>query len=257
MIEEKWLFIGTDKRLSECSRIMSGNGKECRSIKTNSYTSELERELINFAPQTIVFPIVEMDGSIPLELLQDCVNFYTGIVSDEWLEPYKDAALTIESYLQEELFIWENARLTAEGFLIVYYSEMGRTIAGKRFHVAGYGRVGKMVVDTLTALGGDVTVIARSDSQLGEAKMRGLKAEQLTDDVNMSGSYLVNTIPAKWLTVKQNTPTFIFDLASAPGCLKETRAFEYYTLRPGLPGKYFPVDAASALAGALERIHRR
>ena len=49
--------------------------------------------------------------------------------------------------LQDELFIWENARLTAEAFIHVYYNEMGRTIAEKQFYVAGYGRVGKMVAD--------------------------------------------------------------------------------------------------------------
>ena len=123
--------------------------------------------------------------------------------------------------------------------------------------MAGYGRVGKMVADALSSLGGNVTVIARSDAQLGEAEMRGFSAEQFTNHLKMSDSYLVNTIPAKWFTKQFEIPHFIFDLASAPGCLREASTSEYYRLLPGLPGKYFPVDAAISLRGALERIHRR
>ena len=256
MNEEKWLFIGTDQRLSECSKLMANRGFVCRSVKTNSYTSELEAVLIEFLPHNIVFPILEMDGLIPLNLIGEGTNLYTGVVSDKWLEPYKEAGYTIKSYLQEELFVWENARLTAEAFILEYYAKTGRTISEKQFHVAGYGRVGKMIADIISSLGGDVSVIARSAAHLGEAKMRGFQVKQISENLEISDGYLVNTIPAKWFSVQQDSPQFIFDLASAPGCLMQAKTLEYYTLLPGLPGKYFPVDAAFALADALERIHQ-
>ncbi len=64
----------------------------------------------------------------------------------------------------------ENARLTAEAFHFrVLFSVQSRTISGKHFYVAGFGRVGKMVADVLSSLGANVTIIARSDAQLGEA----------------------------------------------------------------------------------------
>lgn len=257
MSKEKWLFIGSDQRLSECNRLMINRGYESRSVKTNAYTKELKDTLIDFKPQNIVLPILEMDGSIPLELLGIGSSFYTGVVSEEWLRPYKQGGIKVESYLQEELFIWENARITAEAFILAYYAELGCTIAGKRFHVAGYGRVGKMVADVLASLGGVVTVMARSVAQLGEAKLRGFKVDQLSDSVKLENSCLVNTIPKKWFSAQKDTPLFIFDLASAPGCLRDASTLEYYRLLPGLPGKYFPVDAAISLADALERIHQR
>ena len=257
MTKEKWLFIGTDKRLTECSRLMIDRGHECRYLKTNTYTEELEALLIEFSPENIVFPILEMDGSIPLELIGIGAALYTGVTSNEWIEPYKAADIRVESYLREELFIWENARITAEAFILAYYAEMGHTVAGKRFNVAGYGRVGKMVADALASLGGDVTVIARSVAQLSEAKVRGFKADPLSENMKLEDSYLVNTIPTRWFSVQQALPRFIFDLASAPGCLMEGSVLEYYRLLPGLPGKYFPVDAAISLADALERIHQR
>ena len=42
-------------------------------------------------------------------------------------------------------------------------------IAGGHFYIAGFGKVGKMVANVMSSLGADVTIIARSDRQLGEA----------------------------------------------------------------------------------------
>ena len=256
MNREKWLFIGTDKRLSMCSKLMSKKGYDSCSVQVNAYTEKLEKVLGDYKPNHIVFPILEMTGSIPVEMIRESTKLYTGVVSEEWKKRYTDASLSITSYLQDEIFIWENARLTAEAFLHEYYREIGLTIADNRFYVAGYGRVGKMVVDVLNSLGGHVTVVARSDAQLGEARMRGHQVLRLSSSLEIDG-YLVNTIPSKWLSEQSNMPKFIFDLASAPGCLKEPSTFEYYRLLPGLPGKYFPVEAAISLSGALERIKRR
>jgi dipicolinate synthase subunit A len=64
----------------------------------------------------------------------------------------------------------------------------------------------------------------------------------------------VNSIPSQWLTVEKELEFPIFDLASSPGCLKNPLSSEYYTILLGLPGKHFPVDAATALADALERM---
>ena len=59
-----------------------------------------------------------------------------------------------------------------------------------------------MVADVLTSLGGNVTVIARSDAQLGEAAARGFQSRTISMmTLKLSDSYLVNTIPAKWFSV--------------------------------------------------------
>lgn len=257
MSESKWLFIGTDKRLKVCSELMEDAGYQCRTIETDAFSAELEQALIDFEPNHIVLPILEMAGAIPVNLLAKDTKLYTGVVSEAWLKPFLDAGLTINSYLQEEIFIWENARLTAEAFINIFYSQMGRTILNKDFKVAGFGRIGKVVADMLRALGGKVTIIARSEAQLGEAAARGFQTKRLSDTVDLSASYFVNTIPARWLPIQKERPLFIFDLASAPGCLIDARVPEYYTILPGLPGKHFPLDAAIALKGALERIYRR
>lgn len=257
MNEEKWLFIGSDQRLPKCSDIMNARGYTCQSIETNSFTADLEKLLKAYQPNHIVFPIMQLSNTIPHKLLGKKTHLYTGLASASWLKSFENSNLKIDCYLEEERFIWENARLTAEAFLAVYQAKMGQAVFRSDFTVAGYGRVGKMVADVLAALGGEVTVIARSDVDIGEAQSRGFMTKRLESEMTIASTCLVNTIPAKWLSVKKNDNLFIFDLASAPGCLVEGLMPEYYTLLPGLPGTYFPSDAATALADALERIHRR
>lgn len=255
MTEDKWLFIGTDKRMALCSETMASHGKMCRAIETDEYSEELAEVIQDFAPHHIVFPIHQLKGTMPPSLIKEGTQLYVGVASNEWLLPFEQENSTIHRYLEEELFIWENARLTAEAFIAVYYAQKRQSIFGKHFYVAGYGRVGKMVVDVLSSLGGKVTVIARSEADISEAVARGFAVKQISNSLE-PGSCLVNTIPAKWLSSKKNKALSIFDLASAPGCLAEASVPEYYSLLPGLPGKYFPGDAATALASALRRIQR-
>lgn len=236
---------------------MAERGFDCSHIGVNSYTEKLENKITDFAPGHIVFPILQMEGSLPVNLLKDGTRLYTGVASDEWLTPFKEGKFIIHQYLQDELFIWQNARLTAEAFVMEYYSRMENPFTGRRFYVAGFGRVGKMIVHVLSSLGAFVTVLARSDTQLGEAAALGHNFEQLTDKFELKDGCLVNTIPAQWLTVQADTKLPIFDLASAPGCLTASIMPEYYTILPGLPGKHFPIDAATALADVLERMYRR
>jgi len=256
MTEEKWLFIGTDKRMSICSEIMSRRGHACQVIKTEYYTEELAKVLADFEPSHIVFPVLQMKGKIPVELIKEGTRLYIGVASDAWVTPLENAGFFIHRYLQEEQFIWINARLTAEAFMVVYYARTGRAVSGKSIHIAGYGRVGKMVADVLTSLGGKVTIITGPDVELAEAAARGFAVKGLSEDIECSGC-LINTIPSQWLSIKSDSSLLIFDLASVPGCLTEASMPEYYTLLPGLPGKYFPHDAATALADALGRIYRR
>lgn len=256
MNKGKWLFIGTDKRLAVCSEMLSGRGFTTTHIATDSYSEQLKTHIIEESPEHIVFPVRQLTGTIPPELLHKETKLYTGVATEDWLAPFKEAGITIHSYLNDEPYIWQNARLTAEAFIREYYAYAGHSIAEKHFHVAGFGKVGKTAAHALKALGAVVTIVARSESQLGEAAVLGYRTERLTDDWELKEGNLVNSIPAKWLAVPQNSRLHIFDLASAPGCLREVPIPEYYTVLLGLPGKHFPVDAAAVLAEVLERMHR-
>lgn len=257
MKDNNWLFIGTDSRLGACSEIMFERGFATRHIGTDHYSDELAEGIVEYSPRQIVFPILQMKNTIPPLLLDEGTELYTGVASEQWLKPLKEAGLSLHYYLQEEQFIWQNAKLTAEGFIHEYYARTKRCISGTHFSIAGFGKVGKATAHALASLGAVVTVVARSDDQLGEACYHGYKTERLTDDWAMEEGILINTIPSKWLAATQNLSLHIYDLASAPGCLKAQLSSEYYTVLLGLPGKHFPVDAAFALADALERMYRR
>ena len=121
MIKDQWLFIGTDKRLELCEKLMREEGRNCRYVKTDLYSLELENVLKAFQPTHIVFPILQMKDMMPSTFLQADVKLYTGIASKEWLAPLEEKGLAIQSYLKEELYVWENAEITAEAFLKEFY----------------------------------------------------------------------------------------------------------------------------------------
>ncbi|GKV55540.1 hypothetical protein NCCP2222_14870 [Sporosarcina sp. NCCP-2222] len=254
MHEEKWLFIGSDRRLEICSTLFEGMGIPSAYFNSNAYSEELGQLITSFQPGHIVFPILEMQGNIPPELLANGTKLYVGVATNQWIDIYQSSGYQVVRYLHEERFIWENAILTAEGFLREFYKDSNRCVQGKHFFVTGFGKVGKMTAKAIQALGGKVTVIARSEAQLSEAISLGYTIQSIHQDLSEEDSVLVNTIPAQWLFLQNHSPLRVYDLASAPGCLKPGSFAEYYTIHLGLPGKHFPDDAAQVLAEALLRM---
>ena len=237
--------------------MMKEHGFDAYQYDGNEYTDRLEMILNDNSPDHIVFPILQMAGTIPLDKLKKTVILYPGVATEEWLTPFRKANIAVRPYFKEVEFVWENAVLTAEGFLLEYYASAKRRISGEHFYIAGFGKVGKTTAAVLASLGAAVTILARSSDQLGEAESVGYKTMLLpTDKVCLDG-ILVNTIPAKWLAVEEDSTLRIYDLASAPGCLRDNSPDEYYTIHLGLPGKHFPVDAANALFKALLRMNSR
>lgn len=251
MSSSRWLIVGTDKRLAYCSEQLKKQQIECHHIHSNNFTAEFEQQFQQFNPTHIVLPILQMQGIIPFDLFHEKMRFFAGQYSDVWKQLFEEYGFQLESYLHDEVFVQENAKITAEAFLIYFYSLTGVTIAHKRFYVAGYGRVGKEISKLLQALQADVTVIARSLAQLEDAKSKGLKTSILQKDMQWDDGYFINTIPAQWLSIEEDHNSFIFDIASSPGCLANEVTPEYYRLLPGLPGLYFPADAGRVLAQTL------
>lgn len=256
MINQKWLLIGQDTRLEILQKLMLREGRDCVLIETDVYTERLKEVLLTFQPSHIVFSVLQLKNDIPVNLFRQDVKLFVGLASNEWLAPLKEAGLDVQSYLTEETFLWENARITAEAFVKEFYQEAAETITGQNFLVAGFGRVGKMTADLLYGMGGAVTIMTDVPKELAEAKMRHFPVHPLNAELSFESFYIINTIPTKWLKIDSEPPHFIFDLASSPGCLAEEENLEYYKLLPGLPGKHFPVSAAKALKAALGRMNR-
>lgn len=253
MSNEKWLFVGTDQRLRACSLLFQRRGFDTKYMATNENSSQLLQLISEWQPHHIVLPILQLEGTIPASSLPKDVRLYVGVTSKEWQQPFKNAGIELIHYLQDDIFIWHNAQLTAEAFVHEYYRRMKKQIAGSHMMIAGFGKVAKRTAHLLNAMGATITIFARSVDQLGEASTFGYEARALEETNEITSGVLINTIPAKWYTMHKNTTLHLFDLASAPGCLVKNEKPEYYTVLLGLPGKHFPDDAAAVLAGALER----
>ena len=152
-------------------------------------------------------------------------------------------------YYRDEIYVIENAALTAEGALELLMRRSNRAIAGMDVLVAGFGRIGRFLAGMLSSLGARVTVAARSGAARAEARARGYEAVDITNIPPLFDG-VVNTIPAPVLEGDYGGALCI-DLASAPGGW----ATDAPVLKaPGLPGLYAPRAAAGVMAEAIYRV---
>ncbi len=152
-------------------------------------------------------------------------------------------------YYKDEIYVIENAALTAEGALELLMRRSNRALAGMEVLVAGFGRIGGFLAGMLSALGAHVTVAARSETARAAARARGFDAVDITH-IPETFDGVVNTVPAPILHGDYGGALCI-DVASAPGGW----ATDAPVLKaPGLPGLYAPKAAADVMAEAIYRV---
>lgn len=254
MKKEKWLIIGEDLRLKELAKLLQKTERTIYYKKTNTWNEALNAVAFDFQPDYVVLPIQPLLFEVNQLYGMSQAKVFAGRLNDVWKEALQNSPVI--RYLEHEGFIWKNARLTAEGFIAAFYEKEARVIKDRRFVISGFGRIGKMLAISLTKMGAEVCIVARSIVQVSEAKAYGYEAQLLDRYVRQQeDEYLVNTIPAKWLTEREaiSLPHIIYDVASAPGCLNMNENEVYkYELLPALPGKYFSRDAAIVLWETIE-----
>ncbi len=152
-------------------------------------------------------------------------------------------------YYQDEIYVIENAALTAEGALELLMRRSNRGLAGMEVLVAGFGRIGRFLAGMLFALGAHVTVAARSETARAAARAVGYQAVDITQ-IPAVFDGVINTVPAPILRGDYGGALCI-DVASAPGGW----ATDAPVLKaPGLPGLYAPKAAADVMAEAIYRV---
>ncbi len=152
-------------------------------------------------------------------------------------------------YWRDEIYIIENAALTAEGALELLMRRSNRAMMGAEALLAGYGRIGRFLAGMLSSLGVHVTVAARSRSDRAAARAVGCRAVELTA-IPRKFDIVVNTIPAPVLAGDYGG-ALCLELASAPGGWADGVAV---LKAPGLPGLYAPKAAADVMAEAIYRV---
>ena len=163
-------------------------------------------------------------------------------------------------YAASESFAIRNARATVEGALAIAIRETTFTLSGANILVLGYGRIGKMLADTLKSLGATVTVVARRSSDRAWATSQGLFSESYAALASLAErcDMIFNTVPATVITgeVLATMPkdAVIIELASPPGGIDLREAAQYGThviSALGLPGKFSPKTAGQIITDCV------
>lgn len=168
---------------------------------------------------------------------------------------------SVFDYAASETFAIKNARATVEGALAIAIRESAVTLCHAKVLITGYGRIGKMLANALTALGANVTVIARSARDRAWAWGEGLPAYgfRSLDELCPDCDFLFNTVPTEVIgrsaLAAFKKDTVLIELASLPGGI-DLRAAGEEGIRVitalGLPGKFSPKTAGRIIAECVK-----
>lgn len=176
-------------------------------------------------------------------------------------EDFPQAARVLDPNADEE-FLLANAALTAEGALSVAMRAAGRALLGSTCLVAGFGRIGRALASRLVALGAFTVVCARSEAQMRAAHALGAHPVPLSRlaEAAAPADVIFNTIPARVFgaealaAIRPGAP--LIELAGAPHGEDVEQALRLgvsLRVEGGLPGRYAPGEAGTALFEAARR----
>ncbi len=172
-------------------------------------------------------------------------------------------------FFASEAFQIKNAYTTAEAALNIAMNSLNKNIRESRFAITGYGRIARQLAALLRAMGAEVCVAARRESDLAYAELLGCKtvsiAERSTLVLLCEGYDIIfNTVP-QWLFDEEllsllDENTLIVDLASSPGGVdiaSAKRLKRRVLWATSLPGKYAPESAGALIASCVYDIIER
>ena len=145
-------------------------------------------------------------------------------------------------YSIDEGFLKENAYITAEGAISLFYNEIKESLLCKEAIILGYGRIGKYLAKMLKNQGANVSVFARKNDVKSEIILDGNYVIELNEIRNKKPFVLFNTVPCKITDEIFDFP--IIELASSENNFNSKNTI---INGRGLPGKMFPKTAAEIL----------
>lgn len=181
-----------------------------------------------------------------LQMLPPDVTVIGGNLVHPALEGYQTLDL-----LRNAGYLAANAAITADCALQVAAPRMTVTFAGSPTLVIGWGRIGKCLGKLLKAIGADVTVAARKETDRAMLQALGYRAADTAhlEDVLPKCRLIFNTAPEMLLRREQ--------LALCKHCVKIDLASQLgmegddVIWARGLPGKYAPESSGNLIAKTL------
>ncbi len=162
-------------------------------------------------------------------------------------------------FLLDELAIY-NAIPTAEGVVEILIKNLPITVHSMRCAVLGYGKVGKVLADTLKNLGAEVTIFARKEKDLADAFTKLYKTATFSElkEKEFKFDALINTVPEKVLSHEEmknlNQECLFIEIASSPFGIDFQAAKEYafdVIKANSLPGKVAPKTAGEIIGRSI------
>jgi len=227
--------------------------------------------------QCVVLPLPALEGNLvnaprapeplPLSRLLEALApgqlLLAGMADQRLTAEAERRGLLLRDYFTREELAVANAVPTSEGAIQIAMEELPITLHGARCLVVGYGRLGKVLARQLRGLGAQVSVAARSCTDLAWAQVwsYGLeRSDQLTGWL-CGYDLIVNTVPAPILgreaLADLKPGCLVIDLASKPGGVDFAAAADLgvkaiWAL--SLPGKTAPVTAGLAIKNTIYNI---
>lgn len=234
-------------------------GKDERSEALKIIAQKRGHEITEKAPDAVVLPLPKAGiGDIKRYYPQGqkIIGGKREAVLQEMMEKEK---WRFENVLEDEIFLLENARLTAEGAIWKAMNARKKALSNASCMVVGYGRIARFLTAMLRGMSSRVTVAARSEKARAEAGENSIDILQIQKEIRKM-DYVFNTVPCLVLTkdVLQNADknAIIMELASAPYGIDMHAAESlglHVQIEGGLPGRYCPMDAAQLWLDFIER----
>lgn len=173
-----------------------------------------------------------------------------GNLSNQKLEEYE----TLD-FLKDEIYLCENAYITAECALDVALPYLSRTIRGCPVLIIGWGRIGKCLSQLLKNMGADVTVAARNPASRAMIHALGypcLDIGQISDCLHHF-RLLYNTVPFPVLN-REQTGVCREDCVKIELASRNGMEGDDIIIARGLPGIHMPESSGKLIAETFLRL---
>lgn len=188
-----------------------------------------------------------------LEQLPKDVVIYGGNLLHPALKKYR----TVD-FLQDATYLAGNAYITAECALDVALPYLDITLRNCPTLIIGWGRIGKCLGQLLKAIGADVTIAARKETDRAMIRSLGYHAEETAHLADSLFHYrlIFNTVPELVLNQAQMS-------ACHPDCVKIELASkdgiedEDVIIARGLPGVHMPESSGRLIAETFLRLYQK
>lgn len=236
-------------------------GQDTRAAYLTELLQNTGHEIVQELPADLI--ILSLPRSaIPLEQLSALPKgqkLLCGLTNPAFDQMAKEKEWQLFRILSDELYIRENALLSAEGALFYGMRASDRAIRDLHCLVVGYGRIGKALTQFLRSLGAEVTVAARRKESREEAGANSISIDDIKD-LLPAIPLIFNTVPApvidKSMLSLVPEDGLLMELASPPYGIDLAAAHEM-GLRAwgewGIPGRYCPGSAAHIQFDYLKR----